>query len=136
MVFPPESGGALLVGDALLLQCRDRGIVGVADHDGQVLGGRRGQAAGGEQRRRAKSAPDEIPERLPLHVFLQCSTDPSTTLTMTPRDAATPSAGADAVPRSFRRESRLFLWIALLLILFVNFVTLLFFRNAVAWGSS
>jgi PAS domain S-box-containing protein len=37
-------------------------------------------------------------------------------------------------PRSFRRESRLFLWIALLLILFVNFVTLLFFRNAVAWG--
>jgi hypothetical protein len=38
------------------------------------------------------------------------------------------------VPRSFRRESRLFLWIALLLILFVNFVTLLFFRNAVAWG--
>jgi PAS domain S-box-containing protein len=38
------------------------------------------------------------------------------------------------VPRSFRRESRLFLWIALLLILFVNFVTLLFFRNAVVWG--
>jgi PAS domain S-box-containing protein len=53
---------------------------------------------------------------------------------MLPRDAGTPSAGADAVPRSFRRESRLFLWIALLLILFVNFVTLLFFRNAVAWG--
>jgi PAS domain S-box-containing protein len=53
---------------------------------------------------------------------------------MPQRDAATPSAGADAVPRSFRRESRLFLWIALLLILFVNFVTLLFFRNAVAWG--
>jgi PAS domain S-box-containing protein len=39
-----------------------------------------------------------------------------------------------SVPRSFRRESRFFLWIALLLILFVNFVTLLFFRNAVAWG--
>ncbi|MGH9368201.1 MAG: PAS domain-containing protein, partial [Thermoanaerobaculia bacterium] len=38
------------------------------------------------------------------------------------------------VPRSFRRESRLFLWIALLLILFVNFVTLLLLRNAVAWG--
>lgn len=37
-------------------------------------------------------------------------------------------------PRSFRRESRLFLWVALLLILFVNFVTLLLFRNAVAWG--
>ena len=37
-------------------------------------------------------------------------------------------------PQTFRRESRLFLWIALLLILFVNFVTLLFFRNAVAWG--
>ncbi|HEY7114886.1 MAG TPA: hypothetical protein VIA45_18295, partial [Thermoanaerobaculia bacterium] len=53
---------------------------------------------------------------------------------MPPTDAATPSAGADPVPRSFRRESRLFLWIALLLILFVNFVTLLFFRNAVAWG--
>ncbi len=38
------------------------------------------------------------------------------------------------VPRSFRRESRLFLWVALLLILFVNFVTLLLLRNAVAWG--
>jgi PAS domain S-box-containing protein len=37
-------------------------------------------------------------------------------------------------PRSFRRESRFFLWIALLLILFINLVTLLFFRNAVAWG--
>ncbi|HTO89439.1 MAG TPA: ATP-binding protein [Thermoanaerobaculia bacterium] len=37
-------------------------------------------------------------------------------------------------PRSFRRESRFFLWIALLLILFINMVTLLFFRNAVAWG--
>jgi len=43
-------------------------------------------------------------------------------------------ASSGAVPRSFRRESRLFLWVALLLILFVNFVTLLFFRNAVAWG--
>lgn len=40
-----------------------------------------------------------------------------------------------AVPRSFRRDSRLFLWIALLLILFLNFLTLLFLRNAVAWGT-
>jgi PAS domain S-box-containing protein len=40
------------------------------------------------------------------------------------------------VPRSFRRESRFFLWIALVLILFLNFVTLLFFRNAVEWGRS
>jgi signal transduction histidine kinase len=39
------------------------------------------------------------------------------------------------VPRSFRRESRWFLWIALLLILFLNFLTLLFFRDAVAWGN-
>ena len=39
------------------------------------------------------------------------------------------------VPRSFRRDSRLFLSVALLLILFLNFVTLLFFRNAVAWGT-
>src|SRR5262249_15313872 len=39
------------------------------------------------------------------------------------------------VPRTFRRESRAFLWIALLLILFLNFLTLLFFRNAVDWGS-
>lgn len=39
------------------------------------------------------------------------------------------------VPRSFRRESWLFLSVALLLILFLNFVTLLFFRNAVEWGS-
>jgi signal transduction histidine kinase len=38
------------------------------------------------------------------------------------------------VPRSFRRESRLFLWVALLLILFVNFITLLLLRNAIAWG--
>jgi signal transduction histidine kinase len=41
----------------------------------------------------------------------------------------------DEVPRSFRRESRLFLAVALLLILFLNFVTLLFFRNAAEWGS-
>ncbi len=40
-----------------------------------------------------------------------------------------------AVPRSFRRESRLFLWLALILILFLNFLTLLFFRGAVAWGT-
>jgi signal transduction histidine kinase len=39
------------------------------------------------------------------------------------------------VPHTFRRESRFFLWVALLLILFLNFLTLLFFRNAVAWGS-
>ncbi len=42
---------------------------------------------------------------------------------------------ARAMPRSFRRDSRLFLWVALLLILFLNFLTLLFFRNAVAWGT-
>lgn len=41
----------------------------------------------------------------------------------------------DGVPRSFRRESRLSLWVALLLILFLNFLTLIFFRNAVEWGS-
>jgi signal transduction histidine kinase len=41
----------------------------------------------------------------------------------------------DEVPRSFRRDSRLFLSVALLLILFLNFVTLLFFRNATEWGS-
>jgi len=41
----------------------------------------------------------------------------------------------DEVPRTFRRESRLFLAVALLLILFLNFVTLLFFRNSVEWGS-
>jgi PAS domain S-box-containing protein len=40
------------------------------------------------------------------------------------------------VPRSFRRESRLFLWVALVLILFLNFETLLFFREAVSWGSA
>lgn len=39
------------------------------------------------------------------------------------------------VPRTFRRDSRLFLSVALLLILFLNFVTLLFFRNATDWGS-
>jgi PAS domain S-box-containing protein len=38
------------------------------------------------------------------------------------------------VPRSFRRESRLFLVVALLLILFLNLLTLLFFRDAVDWG--
>ncbi len=43
--------------------------------------------------------------------------------------------GSPGVPRSFRRESRLFLWVALLLILFLNFATLLFFREAVSWGS-
>lgn len=40
------------------------------------------------------------------------------------------------VPRTFRRESRLFLWIALLLVLFLNLATLILFRGAVAWGSS
>ncbi|HKF44129.1 MAG TPA: ATP-binding protein [Thermoanaerobaculia bacterium] len=39
------------------------------------------------------------------------------------------------VPRSFRRESRLFLWVAVLLVLFLNFATLLFFRESVDWGS-
>jgi signal transduction histidine kinase len=39
------------------------------------------------------------------------------------------------VPQTFRRESRLFLWVALLLILFLNFLTLIFFRSAVEWGS-
>jgi len=43
-------------------------------------------------------------------------------------------AETDSVPRSFRRESRLFLWVALLLILFLNFATLFFFRSAVSWG--
>ncbi len=38
-------------------------------------------------------------------------------------------------PRTFRRESRLFLWVALLLILLLNFVMLLFFRSAVEWSS-
>ena len=40
-----------------------------------------------------------------------------------------------AVPRTFRRESRMFLWVALLLVLFLNLVTLFFFRRAVDWGS-
>jgi len=39
------------------------------------------------------------------------------------------------VPRSFRRESRLFLWVALGLILFLNFSTLFFLRESVDWGS-
>jgi signal transduction histidine kinase len=39
------------------------------------------------------------------------------------------------VPRSFRRESRLFLWVAVLLVLFLNFATLFFFRESVDWGS-
>jgi signal transduction histidine kinase len=41
-----------------------------------------------------------------------------------------------AVPKTFRRESRLFLWIALLLVLFLNVLTLVFFRRAVEWGSA
>ena len=41
---------------------------------------------------------------------------------------------SERVPRSFRRESRLFLWVALLLILFLNGITLVFFRHAVDWG--
>jgi signal transduction histidine kinase len=43
---------------------------------------------------------------------------------------------SSAVPQSFRRESRLFLWIALLLVLFLNVLTLVFFRRAVEWGSA
>lgn len=39
------------------------------------------------------------------------------------------------VPRSFRRESRLFLWVALALILFLNLLTLVFLRRAVEWGT-
>ena len=39
------------------------------------------------------------------------------------------------VPKSFRRESRLFLWVAVLLVLFLNLATLLFFRESVEWGS-
>ena len=39
------------------------------------------------------------------------------------------------VPRSFRRESRLFLWVAVLLVVFLNFATLFFFRESVSWGS-
>ena len=40
------------------------------------------------------------------------------------------------VPRSFRRESRLFLWVALLLIFFLNLLTLVFLRAAVEWGTA
>jgi len=40
------------------------------------------------------------------------------------------------VPKTFRRESRLFLWIALLLVLFLNVLTLILFRRAVDWGSA
>lgn len=40
-----------------------------------------------------------------------------------------------AVPRTFRRESRLFLWIAVLLVLFLNFATLFLLRESVDWGS-
>ena len=43
---------------------------------------------------------------------------------------------SDAVPQTFRRESRLFLWVALLLVLFLNLLTLLFFRRAVDWASA
>jgi signal transduction histidine kinase len=39
------------------------------------------------------------------------------------------------VPQTFRRESRLFLWVALLLVLFLNLVTLFFFRRSVDWAS-
>lgn len=39
------------------------------------------------------------------------------------------------VPRTFRRESRMFLWVALILVLFLNLLTLFFFRRAVDWGS-
>ena len=47
-----------------------------------------------------------------------------------------PAGAPDAeVPRSFRRESRLFLWVALLLILFLNLLTLVFLRAAVTWGT-
>src|SRR5437667_2047218 len=52
---------------------------------------------------------------------------------MTPRPIRDPRGGN--VPRSFRRESRLFLWVALLLILFVNLVTLRLLASATAGGS-
>ncbi|HEY6065748.1 MAG TPA: ATP-binding protein [Thermoanaerobaculia bacterium] len=39
------------------------------------------------------------------------------------------------VPQTFRRESRISLWVALLLVLFLNLLTLLLFRRAVEWGS-
>ena len=54
---------------------------------------------------------------------------------MWPVSEPAPAPAPASVPHSFRRESRLFLWVALLLILFLNFLTLLFFRSAVAWGS-
>jgi signal transduction histidine kinase len=41
---------------------------------------------------------------------------------------------SSTVPRTFRRESRLFLWTALLLVLFLNLLTLLLFRRSVEWG--
>lgn len=41
----------------------------------------------------------------------------------------------EEAPRTFRRESRIFLWVALLLILLLNFVMLLFLRSAVEWAS-
>jgi signal transduction histidine kinase len=41
----------------------------------------------------------------------------------------------NAAPSTFRRESRLFLWVALLLVLLLNFVTLFLFRSAVDWSS-
>jgi PAS domain S-box-containing protein len=44
-------------------------------------------------------------------------------------------AGSEKAPRTFRRDSRLFLSIALLLVLFLNSVTLLLFRASVDWGS-
>ena len=47
----------------------------------------------------------------------------------------TAARSPEEVPRTFRRDSRLFLSVALLLILFLNFVTLLFLRNATEWGS-
>jgi PAS domain S-box-containing protein len=46
-----------------------------------------------------------------------------------------PPAARGEVPRSFRRESRLFLWVALILIVFLNLLTLRFFRAAVDWGA-
>lgn len=49
--------------------------------------------------------------------------------------ARSPQTAPSSVPQSFRRESRLFLWVALLLILFLNLATLVFFRESVDWGS-
>ncbi len=45
------------------------------------------------------------------------------------------TSSAGEVPHTFRRESRLFLWVALLLVLFLNFATLFFFRESVDWAS-